>query len=209
MKSPQPTQRLRVLLPALAILTALSAYAAVMEKHAGPAQVVQGASAPSAAAPAARAQEASPAEPSAGPAPAPPAAPPAARPARVRTVPAASAARGGEAVGRPNPFAPPGFALPPARPALPSFGLDLPLPPGASVPSAPPPPPPPGAGMTVGAIAGSGSDRVAIIRQGGEIFVVGVGDRVGDAAVVEIRDDKVVMRKGGVTFELPYGGGGP
>ncbi len=62
--------------------------------------------------------------------------------------------------------------------------------------------------MTVGAILG-GSERVAIIREGGQVFVVSAGDTVGDASVVEVRDDKVVMRKGSVTFELPYGGGGP
>jgi Tfp pilus assembly protein PilP len=62
--------------------------------------------------------------------------------------------------------------------------------------------------MTVGAIIG-GSERVAVIQEGGQIYVVGVGDHVGDAAVVEIRDDKVVLRKGDVTFEVPYGAGRP
>jgi hypothetical protein len=61
--------------------------------------------------------------------------------------------------------------------------------------------------MSVGAILG-GSERVAIIREGGQVYVVGTGDTVGDASVVEVRDDKVVMKKGSVTFELPYGGGG-
>jgi hypothetical protein len=61
--------------------------------------------------------------------------------------------------------------------------------------------------MKVGAIVGR-SERVAIIQNRGEILIVGVGDRVGDAVVVEILDNKVVMREGGVTFELPFGGEG-
>jgi hypothetical protein len=61
--------------------------------------------------------------------------------------------------------------------------------------------------MTVGAIIG-GSERVAIIQDLGKIFVVGVGDRVGDAVVVQILEHKVVMRRGGVTFELLFEGGG-
>ena len=208
---PRSTRRLRLLVPGLAILTALTAYAAVAEKHAGPAgglraakaaQVVQ---APSTPVP-------SGARPAAGPQPqALPAAPPAV-PARPRPSPPVSPVAGGE-IGRPNPFAAPGFAQPPRPPGRPgamSFGLDLPLPPGAASLAVPaPPPPPPGAGMTVGAIVGSGSERVAIIRVVGDIYVVGVGEQAGGADVVEIRDDKVVMRKAGQTFELPYGGGSP
>jgi hypothetical protein len=61
--------------------------------------------------------------------------------------------------------------------------------------------------MTVGAII-VGAERVAIIQSQGTPFVVGVGDPVGDAVVVEILEDKVVMRKGEVTFELRFGGAG-
>jgi hypothetical protein len=61
--------------------------------------------------------------------------------------------------------------------------------------------------MTVGAIF-VGTERVAIIQAQGTPFVVGVGDPVGDAVVVEILEDKVVMRKGEVTFELRFGSAG-
>lgn len=212
-------RRLRIPIALLAILTALSAYASVTEKHAAPAQTVKAAkaaqgiqdassAAPAVPAPAAPARTASPGSP-AGSLPVPLGLLTANPPARSPSTPASPSTRGGGAVGRSNPFAPPGFALPPAAPVVPTFGLDLPLPPGAAGPlgAGAAPPPPPGAGMTVGAILG-GSERVAIIRQGGQVFVVGAGDTVGDAFVVEVRDDKVVMRKGSVTFELPYGGGG-
>lgn len=63
--------------------------------------------------------------------------------------------------------------------------------------------------MSVGAIVGSGSERVAIVQEGGQPHVVGVGERVGEAVVLEIRGDKVIMRQSAVTFELPYAGGGP
>jgi len=207
-------RRLRIPVAALAILTALSTYAAVAERPSGlaqapkvakAAQVVQGASlvAPAVSAPAA------PTGSPAGPLPVPLGLLTAASPTRSSSTPATPSAGAGGPVGRSNPFAPPGFALPPPTPAVPTFGLDLPLPPGAAGPlgSGAVPPPPPGAGMSVGAILG-GSERVAIIREGGQVYVVGAGDTVGDASVVSVLDDKVVMKKGGVTFELPYGGGG-
>jgi general secretion pathway protein B len=220
MITPRRTHKLRVFLPALAIVTALTVYAAVAEKHTGPAgtlrvakaaQVVPGAPQAALPAPAPAAPVPAATGSVSGPRPMSPDAPPAV-PARPRSARAASPVGGGE-IGRPNPFATPGFAQPPrpARSGAMSFGLDLPLPPGAAslaVP-APPPPPPPGAGMTVGGIVGSGSERVAIIRVVGDIYVVGVGEQAGGADVVEIRDDKVVMRKGSQTFELPYGGGAP
>jgi len=226
-------RRLRIPVAALAILTALSTYAAVAEKPSGlaqapkvakAAQVVQGASlaAPAVSVPAAStpttpattprvvtpAPTASTGSP-AGQLPVPLGLLTAVPPARSSSTPATPSAVAGGPVGRSNPFAPPGFALPPPTPAVPTFGLDLPLPPGAAGPmgSGAVPPPPPGAGMSVGAILG-GSERVAIIRAGGQVYVVGAGDTVGDASVVSVRDDKVVMKKGGVTFELPYGGGG-
>ena len=213
-------RRLRIPIALVAILTALSAYAAVTEKHSGPPQALKAvkaaqvvpdpaSAAPAVPVPAAPARKASTGSPG-DTLPVPLGLLTASPPARAPSTSASPPARGGEAAGRPNPFAPPGFALPPAAPVVPTFGLDLPLPPGAAGPlgAGAAPPPPPGAGMTVGAILG-GSERVAIIREGGQVFVVGAGDAVGDASVVEIRDDKVVMRKGSVTFELPYGGGGP
>lgn len=127
-----------------------------------------------------------------------------------------------DAVGRPNPFTPlitrqrsfyaPQLGAPPRQPSrpgspnAPAFGIDLPVPPGFTVPGAQAAPPP-GAGMTVGAIIG-GSERVAIIQAQGTLFIVGVGDPVGDAVVVDILEDKVVMRRSGVTFELRFGGEG-
>ena len=219
MITPRRTHKLRVVLPVLAVVTALTVYAAVAEKHTGPAGAVRVAKAAQAVpgAPGAAPPVQAPAHPAAagsvsGPHPVTPEIHPTA-PARPRSTLAAPPVGGGE-VGRPNPFAAPGFAQPPRPPARAggmSFGLDLPLPPGAAsltVP-APPPPPPPWAGMTVGGIAGSGSERVAIIRVVGDIYVVGVGEQAGAADVVEIRDDKVVMRKGSQTFELPYSGGAP
>jgi type II secretory pathway component PulC len=66
----------------------------------------------------------------------------------------------------------------------------------------------PGADMAVGAIIG-GRERVAIIRQREKVFVVGIGDTVGGAVVTDIKDDKVIMRSGGRTFELAFGGEAP
>ena len=64
--------------------------------------------------------------------------------------------------------------------------------------------PPPGTGMMVTGILG-GSARVAIIRAEGQTIIAGVGERVGDAVVVSILSNKVVLKKGTVTFELPVG----
>ncbi len=137
--------------------------------------------------------------------------------ARSRSFLVTQAAPSREGLGRDNPFAPLvipqrpflGLGVPqPPRPGAPSFGIDLPLPPGGAASGGRgAPPPPPGAGMKVGAIVG-GRERAAIIQYRGETFIVGVGDHVGDAVVVEIFDSKVVMREGGVTFELPFGGEG-
>jgi hypothetical protein len=208
------TTRLQILLGALVAIAALSAYGAFVATRSRPlpnlsgargTQVALGASVSTQPhpAPTAPGRQASDATPSGG-------APPPVPSARAQSLPVASPARPQEAVGRPNPFAPlvvpqrsfvgQGVLPPGSRPG---FGIGLPLPPGSAAP-----PPPPGAGMTVGAIIG-GSERVAIIQDRGENFTVGVGDHVGDAVVVEIHTDKVVMRKGGVTFELLYGSGGP
>ncbi len=213
------TTRLQILLGALVVVAALSTYGAFVATRSRPlpnlagargTQVALGASvsAQPHPVPTAPKRQASTADPSGGAPPAVPSAP-------FQSLPAAPPARPG-AVGRSNPFAPlvvpqrsfvgQGVLPPGSRPG---FGIGLPLPPGSAAPGGQgASPPPPGAGMTVGAIIG-GSERVAIIQNQGETFTVGVGDHVGDAVVVEIQTDKVVMRKGGVTFELSYAGGGP
>jgi hypothetical protein len=58
--------------------------------------------------------------------------------------------------------------------------------------------------MTVKGILG-GRARVAIIDAEGQTVVAGVGEHVGDAVVVSILFNKVVLKKRGVTFELPVG----
>ena len=81
------------------------------------------------------------------------------------------------------------------------------MPPGFATPGAGPgtAPPPPGAGMRVSGIMGS-RQRVAIIEAEGQTYIVGVGERVGDAVVISILPDKVVMKQNNVTFELGFGG---
>ena len=63
----------------------------------------------------------------------------------------------------------------------------------------------PGVGMTVTGIVGN-QPRVAIIQSAGQTFVVGVGENVNGAVVVSIQPEKVVLKRDGVTFELPLGG---
>lgn len=114
--------------------------------------------------------------------------------------------------GRHDPFSPlavnepqrasPGPALPPPP------GVGLPMPPGFAAPGAGPgatAPSGPGAGMKVTGIMGSRA-RVAIIEADGQTHIVGVGERVGDAVVVSIQQEKVVMKQHNVTFELAIGG---
>jgi hypothetical protein len=140
-----------------------------------------------------------------------PAAPaPAAVPAKPRDREAAVVGTGQH--GRSDPFAPlvtpesqraaPGPALPPPP------GVGLPMPPGFAAPGGGPgaaPPPSPGAGMKVTGIMGS-RNRVAIIEVDGQTHIVGVGERIGDAVVVSILPEKVVMKQHNVTFELGIGG---
>jgi hypothetical protein len=64
---------------------------------------------------------------------------------------------------------------------------------------------PPGAGMTVTGILG-GRARVAIIRVEGQTVIAAVGEHAGDAVVVAILANKVVLKKSGATFELPMEG---
>lgn len=111
--------------------------------------------------------------------------------------------------GRTDPFSP--LAVPEAQratpgPALPPVpGVGLPMPPGFATPGAGPSTPPPGAGMRVAGIMGS-RQRVAIIEAEGQTYIVGVGERVGDAVVISILPDKVVMKQNNTTFELGFGG---
>jgi hypothetical protein len=65
-------------------------------------------------------------------------------------------------------------------------------------------PAPPGIGMIVTGILG-GNSLVAIIQAGGQSFVAGAGDPVGDAVVVSVLPGKVVLKRNGVLFELPIG----
>jgi hypothetical protein len=64
-----------------------------------------------------------------------------------------------------------------------------------------------GAGMIVRGVIG----RFAIIesRVNAKSYVVTVGDTVGDAVVIDVRADKVVLQEGGTMFELPIGGQNP
>ena len=59
--------------------------------------------------------------------------------------------------------------------------------------------------MAVTGILG-GRARVAIIRVEGQTVIAAVGEHAGDAVVVAIHADKVVLKKNGTTFELPMGG---
>lgn len=82
------------------------------------------------------------------------------------------------------------------------------MPPGFAAPGGGPgvaAPPPLGAGMRVTGIMGSRT-RVAIIEAEGKTYIVGVGERVGDAVVVSILPDKVVLKQNNVTFDLGFGG---
>jgi hypothetical protein len=60
--------------------------------------------------------------------------------------------------------------------------------------------------MKVTGIIGSRS-RVAIIEADGKSFVVGMREQVGDAEVVSISPDKVVLKRGTEAFELRLSGG--
>ncbi len=111
--------------------------------------------------------------------------------------------------GRTDPFSP--LAIPESQraspgPVLPPVpGVGLPMPPGFATPGAGPSTPPPGAGMRVAGIMGS-RQRVAIIEAEGQTYIVGVGERVGEAVVISILPDKVVMKQNNTTFELGFGG---
>jgi hypothetical protein len=112
--------------------------------------------------------------------------------------------------GRADPFSP--LAVPESQratpaPVLPPVpGVGLPMPPGFATPGGPgQATPPPGAGMRVAGIMGS-RQRVAIIEAEGQTYIVGVGERVGDAVVISILPNKVVMKQNNTTFELGFGG---
>jgi hypothetical protein len=166
--------------------------------------------------PAGAGQPAPATKPGTGPSPAPgspvgaePAAPaPAAAPAKPQDPEAAVVGTGQR--GRSDPFSPlVNPEAPRAAPTLPPPpGVGLPMPPGFAAPGAGPgvgAPPSPGAGMKVTGIMGS-RNRVAIIEVDGQTHIVGVGERVGDAVVVSIMPEKVIMKQHNVTFELGIGG---
>jgi len=138
-----------------------------------------------------------------------PAAPRASAPAGSKADPEVAAVGTGQQ-GRADPFSP--LAVPESQratpaPVLPPVpGVGLPMPPGFATPGGPgQATPPPGAGMRVAGIMGS-RQRVAIIEAEGQTYIVGVGERVGDAVVISILPDKVVMKQNNTTFELGFGG---
>ncbi len=92
------------------------------------------------------------------------------------------------------PAAAPGHAPVPAISPRPATLAPVTLPKGAA----------PGTGMIVTGILG-GISRVAIIQAGGQSFVAGAGERVGDAVVVSVLPGKVVLKKNGTLFELVIG----
>jgi len=83
-------------------------------------------------------------------------------------------------------------------------GVGLPMPPGFVAPGGGP-----GAGalgMRVAGIMG-GRSRVAIIESSdGKSYIVRAGERVGDAVVISVLPDKVVIKQNNQTFELSFGG---
>jgi hypothetical protein len=66
-------------------------------------------------------------------------------------------------------------------------------------------PAPPGAGMTVTGIL-EGTRRIAIVQSGGQSYVAGAGDSVGDAVVVSVLPGKVLLKRNGALVELSIGG---
>lgn len=99
-------------------------------------------------------------------------------------------------------------AVRPGVPAVPASSLKpTPVGPPAvtrAVPAAPAGAPP-GIGMTVTGIL-EGKSRVAIVQAGGQSYVAGAGDRVGDAVVVSILPHKVVLKRNGTLVELHLSG---
>lgn len=65
-------------------------------------------------------------------------------------------------------------------------------------------PAPPGAGMTVTGIL-EGKNRIAIVQWGGQSFVAGAGDAIGDAVVISVLPGKVVLKRNGALLELSIG----
>jgi len=117
-----------------------------------------------------------------------------------------SPADGGQ--GRADPFAPLVTAQESRTTApfsSPLAGIPLPPPPSFPTPQAIPqntsPPVPPGAGMVVTAII-EGNSQVAVVEKEGKSYVVGVGDRIGDAVVMGISVGQVVLKQGSNTFAL-------
>ncbi len=105
--------------------------------------------------------------------------------------------------GRPDPFAP---LVARERGATrmfqqPARGIPLPPLPWVTPPPMGAPVAPPGAGKTGTGIIG-GRSLVAIVRKEQATYVVGVGDRIGDAVVIAISGDKVVLKEHNDTFAL-------
>jgi len=151
-------------------------------------------------------------QPTAGAKPTPDAPAAAPQPAAQPEAPLTSLAGTGQA-GRTDPFsplvAPPMVRAPTAGTPLPPVPqVGLPMPPGFTAPGGGTPggAPDPAAGMTVTGIVG-GEQRVAIVKaDGGKTFIVVAGERIENAQVIRITEDKVVMKRDNVTFELVLGG---
>lgn len=102
------------------------------------------------------------------------------------------------------PFAPqapvrPAVSPNPAPPAASVARKSTPVAPASRKNSAPVTP---AAGITVTGIL-EGKSRVAIVQAGGLSFVAGAGESVGDALVVSVLPDRVVLKKNGTLFEVP------
>ena len=50
-----------------------------------------------------------------------------------------------------------------------------------------------------------GKNRIAIVQWGGQSFVAGAGDSIGDAVVVSVLPGKVVLKRNGALLELSIG----
>ena len=128
--------------------------------------------------------------------------------------PALLASVGGPGVGRSDPFVPlvasEGSSDEPPPQA--SRNIQLPPPPELAPEANPqqsPTPAPAAAPVTVAGIMGGAEARVAIVKSEGTSYIVGVGEKVGDATVVAISEDNVVFKEAGSTRSVAVSGGQP
>jgi hypothetical protein len=100
--------------------------------------------------------------------------------------------------GRPDPFAP---LAREASGVPPRSGHFQPMPVPSVAISTATPVASPSAGMIVTGIIG-GRSRVAIVQKGDGTYVVGVGDRIGEAVVTAVSENQVVLREHSRAFTL-------